>query len=165
MDARGASASDVHRCRPSWKPNTDGREADTGVCGCPVPEPLPLAGGEGDVRAGADADVGVGEGDPPEATLVLPITPENVANWGAVGLLKGEPVARPRMRWTMNGGTVCEPPEEPRRWCVARVGEDGPEEIPGSGGCGGRCDPLRRCADARRDSGFPETEECVEWRK
>lgn len=71
------------------------------------------------------------------------------------------------MRWTMNGGTVCEPPAEPPRWCAcsARAGEVGLAGRPGRGGCGMRCEPLRRCADARRDSGPPASEDCVECRK
>ena len=118
-----------------------------------------LGGGPGTGGGFVRPGVGLGEPDARAAVAVM------LANCGAVGLY-GEPgaalVVLPRIRCTMNGGTLCEPPCDPPRWCVGRVGDDGPAL--GRGGCGGLCEPLRRYADARRDSAgdIGEIDECVE---
>ena len=125
---------------------------DPGVVVCaapiPVPVPAPVAAPELELVEPCATRGGVGLGlvDVRAAAAAVML-----ANCGVVGLWNGVPdaepapgdTARPRIRCTMNGGTLCEPPAcDPPRWCVGRVGDDGPAL--GSGGCGGRCEPLRR---------------------
>ena len=142
----------VHRCRPSWKPKTDD---DPGVGGCAGALEGPADGGW---EERPQVPLGVADRI---AVAAIPV------KCGVAGGLEcdgpDETGVRPRIRCTMNGGTVCEPACELPRWCVGRVGDDGPAL--GSGGCGGRWEPLRRYAEARRDSIGEAIDEWVEWRK
>ena len=163
------------RCRPSWNPNTVVDEP--GVCDGPgvLGAPPAAEGGGGPCAGpgGGGGRVGAGTGLPAAARATAPMPAKCGVKCGVVGLAYGEPGcelgARPRIRCTMNGGTLCEPDCDAPRWwwCVGLAGESIGEPGPGlgRGGCGGRCEPLRR-RDWRRDSAIPENMgECVEWRK
>lgn len=119
--------------RPNWNPNTvvvddpgPACEGEPGTCAVGVDGPL------ADPRGGVELRLTV--------ACAAAVIPCMLPNCGAIGLPNGdagfEPVARPRSRCTINGGTLCEPDWDAPRRCEGRVGDEGPAL--GRGGCGGR---------------------------